>query len=313
VVTVYWDSNFYVWLAREDDDEVANQCVDQLNELRVRHVVSLSLARELFSGRNRPEANQRLHARVTRLTIPPLELMADFNWDALLGPPQALDQFAQVLRLTDDLATEGHSHGLIAEKPLSQEQQERWNQANPQFASLVPNEQEGNDPAKAVVFARSLLKQLRSTGLDTVFDLDVVLAALDEPNPDLKAISETIFASLGEETVSRLEEDKKLQRSVTASDSRPLNLTLGDATSKQRKKLANTFRDADHMALFVEHADKIDFLQIDGAQMQQILKKSPKHRLAELGLEERCFSAGGLLDAVEQVRLKLNERLAAKE
>jgi len=37
---------------------------------------------------------------------------------------------------------------------------------------------------------------------------------------------------------------------------------LGTAGQKQRKKLANTLRDADHMALFVDHANKIDFFQV---------------------------------------------------
>jgi len=88
MITVYFDSNFYVWLAREDDG--ADPCVASLNALQVRHVVSVPLVQELFSSSPRPDANRRLHSRVTRLAIPPLELIADFTWDALLRPPQLL-------------------------------------------------------------------------------------------------------------------------------------------------------------------------------------------------------------------------------
>jgi hypothetical protein len=73
---------------------------------------------------------------------------------------------------------------------------------------------------------------------------------------------------------------------------------------RQRKKLANTLRDGDHMAVFVQHADKIDFLQVDGAQMRQIARRTPPHRLAELGLDERCFTARSLQEAVDEVMRK---------
>jgi len=85
MVTVYFDSNFYVWLARELDDDIADHCIAELNALQVRHVVSLPLVQELFSSTARPAANRRLHSRVTRLAVPPLALTADFAWDALLG------------------------------------------------------------------------------------------------------------------------------------------------------------------------------------------------------------------------------------
>lgn len=138
MLTVYLDSNFYVWLAREDD-LVAARCIDQLNALQVRHVVSLPLVGELFSSRPRIEANKRLHARVTRLTLPPLLLLPDFSWDALRGPPVLLEQFAQVVRLTDDRATEARSHGLVANQ-MTEEQQGLWAAANPQFANALLDE-----------------------------------------------------------------------------------------------------------------------------------------------------------------------------
>lgn len=301
MVTVYFDSNFYVWLGRESDDEIADLHINKLNSLQVRHVVSLPLIQELFSSSPRPDTNHHLHSRVTRLIIPPLQLIENFTWDALIYPQQMLNQFAQILRWADDMATGGHSHSLMASRALTAEQQEKWNQANPHIAALVRNVGNGQDQAKAVAFARALIEQMRTRSPTMAINFDDVVAALEEPKPDLCAISQMIFAALGEDTVAKLKEERKLQESVTASDSRPLNLTLGAASQQQRKRLANTLRDAAHMALFVEHADKIDFLQVDGAQMQQIRKSSPTHRLVERGLDGRCFTATSLGDVVETI------------
>ena len=80
-------------------------------------------------------------------------------------------------------------------------------------------------------------------------------------------------------------------------------LTLRDrkrATSA--KRLSNTLRDTEHMMFFVRHQNEIDLLQVDKAQHAIINRASPRHRLAELGLAHRCFSADTPLTATTKVR-----------
>ena len=54
--------------------------------------------------------------------------------------------------------------------------------------------------------------------------------------------------------------------------------------------------------LFIQHQDEIDLLQVDKPDLVIINRANPKHRLADLGLAERCFSADSLMDAVAKVR-----------
>lgn len=302
MVTVYFDTNFFVWLARERDDQVAGDAIGELNQMEVRHVVALPHIKELFSSRPRHEENKRLHQRISRFNIAPLVLAEKFTWDALLGPPDALQAFSNQLRDADDLSAMGHSHALIADRKLTNEQQDAWNKANPEYAELVlPN---GGAPDMDAIRAKFIpmieaLRPLAAALPNGAFDK--ILAALESASLDPQDIPSEVFAALGSEQVDKLKEEKDVQKSATASDNRPLGVTLGTATDEQQRALAHTYRDAEHMSVFIEHQDQIHYLQIDTAQFNQLSRKRPKHRLLELGLDGRCFAANSLTDAVKKV------------
>jgi hypothetical protein len=292
MVTVYLDTSFFVWLARANDED-AQDTLQRLNDLGVRHVLSLGLVKELCSSQARPELNRRLYNRVQSFAILPLKIPEDIGWELLLAPPQ----FSSILREVDDLATVAHSQGLVAGKVLSKDQQDEWNQANQGVVRQLQDDQGRWDQQRALAFAKQLLEPLQA--LNPSLDLGSVLVMFDQPAVDPMALHDRLMEVIGSENVARLKQEQELQRSVTATDNRPLEVALGRETNA--KALANTYRDAEHMHLFVQHADEIDYLQVDGPQEQQIKKRSPKHYLVTLGLHERCFSAKDLEEVCTKI------------
>ncbi len=63
--TVYFDTNFFVWLARATET-TANNAIDKLNALGVRHVLSEILIQELLTCTNKPEYDESLIKRTQR-------------------------------------------------------------------------------------------------------------------------------------------------------------------------------------------------------------------------------------------------------
>jgi hypothetical protein len=125
----------------------------------------------------------------------------------------------------------------------------------------------------------------------------------ESPTPeDCKKLSEQLFGILGPDLLGQLREDDRIKDTTTNSEDRPFKVAAGKATDKEKKGLSNTLRDTDRMMDFVKHAGEIDFLQVDQAQAAIIRASKPPHRLAELGLAERCFSTSSLSDAVNKVR-----------
>ena len=82
-ITIYFDTSFYVQLCRLDKAQ-ADELLDKLNMLNVRHVVSDAILKELLSSADRSEKDALLFERVNGFAIPPL-LIGDFPfWKALL-------------------------------------------------------------------------------------------------------------------------------------------------------------------------------------------------------------------------------------
>lgn len=119
---------------------------------------------------------------------------------------------------------------------------------------------------------------------------------------DLLKLSGQIKSVLGPSLVAQVEEQYRIEASSTRTDDRPYQVAVGAATDKAAKRLSNTLRDTEHIMLFVNHRDEIDLLQVDKVQEEMIRRQKPKHRLAELGLSDRCFSADSLLPVVDKVR-----------
>ncbi len=122
------------------------------------------------------------------------------------------------------------------------------------------------------------------------------------PPENLLNLSNQIKDFLGVDLVARLEEENRIQDSSTITEDRPYQVAAGMASDKTKKRLSNTLRDTEHIMMFVNHRNEIDLLQVDKVQEEIIRRSKPKHRLAELGLADRCFSADSLLETVDKVR-----------
>lgn len=284
--TAYFDTSFYVLLARADAADAA-RIVAALNAFDVRCVLSGTLLAELGSSADRPDADRALHARVSELAAAPYCTAAGLSWDELLLEGESRRSGAQALVELDRALVEARSMQVVA---------------NPDFPHGL------RDATVEHVVAESPFLNADGTpdmaALEAFFVpiaasvgvmLSVPLAAEDFPR-----ISAAIFARLEEMGVLEPANTARRLLASAARDSRPYEVVLGTATPKSKRKLANAFRDGAHMAEFVAHSHAIDVLQIDGPQHRQ-LTENPQHELRRLGLDGRCFTAPTALDAVARV------------
>jgi hypothetical protein len=82
-VTVYFDTNFYVWLCRADE-ALSVGALQALNELNVRVVISDTVIRELLTSRDRNELDVVLVDRANKLSLPPYRMRDGLMWEVLL-------------------------------------------------------------------------------------------------------------------------------------------------------------------------------------------------------------------------------------
>jgi hypothetical protein len=324
VRTVYFDTNFFVWLARCGDDEAA-AVVLGLNGLRVRPVFSLAHVRELFATPRR-EANLRLHARLARLVHAPLCLDAA-NWNLLLADGETLAPPFDALRPANATWAVADAHALSAGR-LEPAQQAEWNAAHPEIVATM------TDPGLAL---EHTVRQFRLFADQEFFcgaidaqrwpdtpgkaraDLLALCAnlenALDLTAPEQRSASLWAMAAaqelLGPEQVQSFVLGRALQQSATATDQRVARVAIGSATASEAEKLSHTFRDAEHMRLFVQYAEVIDLLQVDGPQVRQIQRERPAHAMRAAGLHERCFAARDLADLMRRLPDLLHATVAA--
>lgn len=289
-VTVYFDTNFYVWLCRADEALSAG-VLQALNELNVRVVISDVVIRELLTSRDRSELDAVLVERVNRLNLPPYRTRDGLAWEVLLLAGEDRVTAANFLRWAHDHTTVAESLSMMARRETSEERTAELSEgAEPYLRELGFPEDFGKNPAQA---ATAILAMLNIEGVELP----------KNPAPeDYQRLSEQLYGLLGPDLVERLKEDDRIKDSTTHSEDRPFKVAAGKASDKEKKALGNTLRDTDRMSDFVNHAGEIDFLQVDQAQESIIKVTKPPHRLGELGLAGRCFSISSLADAVNKVR-----------
>lgn len=288
--TVYFDTNFYVWLCRADESLSAT-VLQALNELNIRVVISDVIIRELLTSRHRNELDIKLVDRVNRLRQPPYQTRDGLAWEVLLLAGEERVAMANFLRWAHDLTTVAESLSMMARRETTEEETaELLEGADPYLKELGFPENFGKDPVRTTT---TILAMLNIEGVELP----------EAPAPeDYQNISEQIFGILGPDLVEQLREDGRIKDSTTQSEDRPFKVAAGKATDKEKKGLGNTLRDTDRMADFVNHADDIDFLQVDLAQEAIIKAPKPLHHLTESGLAGRCFSINSLPDATNKLR-----------
>jgi hypothetical protein len=293
--TIYFDTNFFVWLTKASED-LANFVIQRLNELRIRHVLSDMLMRELLSCANKPEEDAVLVSRVSRLGLEPYLTNQYLCWSALLSSGPLRQNVANLFVGIDDMLTEANSHSIMANRfasgKLTAEQFEELSNATTPFLDEIgfsPNQ----DPETNLRALQAFVDKLG----ELLPEGSCGLKLSDNPEED----SQRLMDLLEPNALNEAKESSFLTQSTTATENRPYLVTTGRADANIRRNLGHTLRDSEHMKTFVLHSAEIDLLQVDRAQMNLIKAKSPIHRLSELGLAERCFTASSLNDVLEVI------------
>jgi hypothetical protein len=301
--TVYFDTNFFIWLCGADE-MLAKETINNLNTLRVRHVLSDVLFRELLSSKGRTAYDQTLVGRVKQLEIPPYCTSNYLTWDALLYSGLERNSIADLFKLLDKLLTKAHSHSIVARRianegldanRLSELEKSMEPFLKENGFSLKPEDKEENLKS-AQVFTEKMINFLKEVIPNPPFSGELKFS--DDPTEN----SKMLFGLLNPKDIEAIREENRLHDSVTYSEDRPYKVASGIADDNTETNLGNTLRDTERMKTFILHKDEIDLLQVDKAQMNIITAKSSKHRIADLGLSNRCFSAHSLSEVIETIR-----------
>ena len=138
-------------------------------------------------------------------------------------------------------------------------------------------------------------------GLDSILTTLEARQSVDEESKRaLMRAAENLHHSVARVSPETVEQNEAL-KSVLDGDPRPRQITIGESGARSFERLGHTIRDAKHIKELIVHRDKIDLLQIDGPQYRRLTTPGSRHRLKELGLVERCFSATSLAGVVEEV------------
>ena len=207
-VTVYFDTNFYVWLCRADEDLSAG-VLQALNGLNVRVVISDVIIRELLTSRDRNELDVMLVNRVNKLRLPPYRTRDGLAWEVLLLAGEDRVVAANFLRWAHDHTTVAESFSMMARRETTEEgTAELLEGAEPYLGELGFPEDFGKDPVQA---AAAVLAMLNIEGVELP----------ENPAPeDYQRLSEQLFAMLGPDLVERLREDDRIKDSTTRSEDR---------------------------------------------------------------------------------------------
>jgi hypothetical protein len=327
MLTVYFDTRFYLELGEAEEDEAA-RVLAELDRAGVRQVRSPRVYAELARAPEQAETHARAVARLARAQHPALELAPGLDWGAL-GPGPARTQIAEQARALDDAelylraVCRPDNHGDGYRLFLGQ----RLGDAADEALALI----HALDPDLPV---RAYNAALRHKTPDVVRELGEVEAAGDlavnhtrilrhnaelvfhglrgggfepPPPPELEgsslpesitAFGTWMAAALGPEAMAFVEHGLGL-----IGDPR---LVSNPDPSGSRARLADALADQRHIPLFASFADEIDLLQLDAPSLAE-LRESGTHYLHPLGLGQRCFASNnglaGVLDAVRACAL----------
>lgn len=288
MLTVYFDTSFFHRLGKAGSI-AAQQTIDELNQLQVRHVLSPTLLQELLTWENEPQRDRVIVKSTAVFEIPPLRL-TELGWDVLLTKGQDRELAANRIREFNEGLLVAESHALLATASLTDEQDKAVLEAGKDglidAGFLVPGE--ALDPLKLLERGKAM------------YELHIGEPLPDPLSPDfMTKVEEQLRRVFGNEVVDRGTNERALNRQTLGASERPYGVVTGSAGRKARKKLSASLRDTTHMSRFIVHSDEIDLLQIDGPQMAK-LRSMPSHPLGPF--RDRVFVANSLNEALTAVQ-----------
>lgn len=290
--TVYFDTSFFINLRDANEDEAAS-AIQSLNHYMVRHVLSDVIFRELITSGAPQDAQIRLVRRVLQFECTPL-VLGPADWLAFLDSEAERRQAAEAYQTIDKYIGAGTSLVVTAGRGIDQEQLDKIIRADPKiFESMGWLSDDGSiDQSAMTEWGRKML--IDRLGIDPEHC---------DPREIIDKVDQALRKKFGDALVDTMHEHSRLTESVLESSIKPVQHASGELSCAAEKELLTTYRDTEHMALFVQNISKIDLLQIDKKQMN-IARTNPMHRLQALGLLDRCFVAGSLSEAVSEVGKK---------
>lgn len=287
MVTVYFDTSFYVHLERAQA-AASKDAIDRLHGVACRPAVSPIHVKELLRGRRDDATCQRLVERLRSIHDAPL-LLDNPILDALLEPETERVKFAQHLEaMSAQLAVAEACASVGRNSKLSR-------QLNPSdfSAELIPGWALATNPldeTRFVSFANALIQSL---GLPMRIPEGASLADAAQ-----LMLSE-LTAVYGDDAVSQVRLSNSAFDAVATDSRRTFSVIRGQASPDVLQAVTSDRLDAEHMAVFCRHRLSIDYFQLDGRQFRQTSVRA--HPLRTEGLLERCFQAGSLEEAVVAV------------
>lgn len=315
--TVYFDTNFYIWLGAASPENAA-RVISVFNERNIRYVLSSFVVLELLSGRERSSQDRELVSRLKGWNLAPYPIPFGYSpegevpgWDLLLLSGNQRQEHSEELKKIFDLETTARSFSHIAEKPLSNAQKCDLEKSLEPFHESIGIKNESNDAEKTAAYMIFVAQQLSSLkhffSPETAKKIDGLDLATPTTAERLNELALKLKDILTDPVVSRLEEDNQLMNSVLTLDPRPLAVASGKTSSSEIKKLGNSMRDAVHMSAFVAHSEEIDLLQVDSRQLSLIQRSRPEHFMQKKGLAGQCFSAPNLDATVMYILKRISE------
>jgi len=282
--TVYFDTNFYVWLGHTDSD-AADKAISELNAMEIRHVMSGIILRELLAGAYRPSFDDALVSRVRGLTIPPYVSDGNPMWESLLINGKARELLAHTIHAFHDGATEANSFAVLAKNDLSDEKNDEVTRvAKAQLREHgFPEELQANLPDTILAIKKMLEPMERLLGISIDFPSELTS---DSAQAFLEQIREKLNPALFDQTEMQL----LIKKFVTKTETRPFDVITGKANEKTARNLGTNYRDSERIGLFISQAGEIDLLQVDRANWNLIKESRAPHPLVERGLDARCFT-----------------------
>lgn len=291
MITVYFDTNFYINLGRADDAEAAS-AIDSLNDLAVRIVASQPLVRELASNDRFLAADHILVSRLSGLVLQPLQL-GPVGFGVLLESAETRTREASRLRAIREEMTVASA--LAATARLGNDADvEQLAAAYPDSAALITAAKDQNQSAFLAELRIQLAPALAEFGIPWPEGYD------DDPAGLSSALMTALRSAKGDAAVEAIHREHAAQDSVLKMkrDGRLASVALGKP--KYVPKMSGEFGDAEHIGVFLQHRDEIDLFQMDRRQYDPMLRYS-RHELRTQGLADRCFAAPDLPTAIQQV------------
>lgn len=312
--TIYFDTQFYVKLANANET-LASKTIDALNNLQVRIVLSQPIILELLKKASKPDKDKILVERINRFNIPSYiakpqisETESSLSWNVLLLEGKEREFLSNSLIFLKDLQTEAESATIAI--PRNSQQEEKLLDSSlhklEEFGVLENKDKLKNNEIDEVLKTSSNILNQLIFPLADILPTEMI-SKIKEIDFDREGsienatnIAQQLFDAIGIENREWLQSHQELKGSITKNEDRPFKVSVGEASKGEIMKLGNTLGDTEHMILFAINKNEIDLLQIDIPQ-SKILKNNPSHKLVEMGLHGRCFTATSLEEIVQKV------------